>query len=166
MVASTKLTEVPAGTPELRLRMSGKSLKVSPALSEGGNLIWGLIRPNHDKVSGFGVPIPNLADELPTSVVIANPETGDTVELQLKDGPTTYTDKKSGVEKPANKSKVYTGEHTVPGTTASRVFDIKVSVTKNGIWNAKATLRNAGGGGGSAPVLDIFAEDDRYYTEQ
>lgn len=159
------LTQVPEGTPELRLQLSGRSITVRPTLTKGKNLVWAVLRPGQDKMTGFGLPIPALAASLPTEAAIVNPVTGDKVSVQLTDGPTTFTDKETKVTKPAKPSKVYSAEHTVPGTTESRIFDIKV--TDRGLdsqdkplWNLKVTLRNPGGGGGASPVLDIFAEDD------
>jgi hypothetical protein len=157
------LTKVPEGTPQLRLRISGRSITVRPTLTKAKNLVWAVLRPGSDKMSGFGLPIQALADSLPTEASIVNPETGDVVTVQLKDGPATYTDRDSGVTKPAKPSKVYAGEHVVPGTNESRIFDLKVTDRGEGLWNLKVTLRNAGGGT-AAPVLDIFAEDD--LTEQ
>lgn len=159
MSTSDKLKEVPAGTPTLRIAFKGakKALSVRPVLTLAGNLAWGVIKPGSDKLpSSYGLNIDPLADSLPDQAAIYNPETGDKVIVAMVAGEAKTRD---GKEK--NPSTVYSGTHVVPGTTEERVFDIRVSVSqKTGLWNVKASLRNAGGGSTSSPVEVEFAEDD------
>lgn len=150
------LTAVPAGTPELRLGIAGKSLKVRAAISKSGNLVWGVMRSTATSLPFGGIPIKALAEVLPTEVSLSNPAGGTSLTLDLTDGP-----KVDKAGEPVSPSKVGSKTVTVPGTEESRIFDVKVTARKDGLWNIKVSLRNQGGGGnGATAVEDIFAEDD------
>lgn len=131
----------PSTTSDLHLAFAGTDRKVrlSYLVAASGNGYW-TAATKAGKWSKYGIPIPALADELPTSVTIIDPVTGSaSAAIALTPGMTTSL---------APKVSAHQSVDLPNGLTKS--LSISVSETALG-WNLVATANGGGGGGSRKP---------------
>jgi len=122
---------------------------LSPLLSKGGNVYWGLAKARG--MFGVAVTPPKGFTDLPTKVRLVD-SNGTGVggeEIFLARG--TTQDGRLRV----SGSKLVTVPQT-DGASVERLLQVTVSVRKQGDWNMKVSAINSGGGGGGSQAVDLF----------
>lgn len=129
---------------DLILQIAGKDVPFRHFVAQkSGAECWGVLdkKTNGDRYfSRYGVPVPALASDLPTSVVLTDGTTPVVLPLEF-----SFTD--DSRPRVAHNAKV-----TLPNGQERQVA-ISISVTKKGHWNIKAIANSGGGGGGRLTSL-------------